>query len=156
MDETQDIALHHQYIAEIFSELVEEGLLVSAYSTAPEKLDTAEIPAQYTLTGSANETNEFGEREEYVVRVYRVQVSVIPTGQANPTEREQLGRELLERCRKQLKRFTQLNDCPRVYEHRVLGDSGIVILPEFGMKYVGFEIRLEVTYSELIDFADNN
>src|SRR5688572_23188807 len=121
MDETQDIALHHQYIAGIFDELKSEGILKSTYSTAPEKLDTAEIPAQYTLTGSANETDEFGENEEYIVRIYRVQVAVIPTGQANPTAREQLGRELLERCRKQLKRFTQLNGCPRVNEHRVLG-----------------------------------
>jgi len=38
---------------------------------------------------------------------------------------------------------------------KVLGDSGVVILPEFGYAFVGFEIRLQVEYDDLIEFADN-
>jgi len=95
-----DIALHHQAIAEICNALKVTNGLMKTFATAPEKLDTAELPAQYTLTGSGTDSNVFGETEEYVKRVYRVQVAVIPIGQATPTIRETKCRELLELVRK--------------------------------------------------------
>lgn len=153
----ENIELHQKHFAEIFDMLLDDNdvkLLKTTFSTAPEKLDTAEIPAQYTLTGSGNETNQFGESEEFITRIYRVQVAVLPTGQATPTARETLCRELLEKCRKHLKRYPLLNQCERVYRMRVLSDSGVVILPEFGQKYVGFEIRAEVQYADVINFAE--
>lgn len=153
----EDIELHQLHIAQIAQELVDANpqVLVTSFSTAPEKLDTGEIPALYSLTSSATRTNQFGEREEYLTRVYRVQVAVVPTGQATPTEREKLCRDLLEKVRKQFNRFPRLNDCNGVFTAKVIGDSGVVILPEFGMKFVGFEIRLQVTYVDVIDFAEN-
>lgn len=151
MDETQDIALHHTKIAGICSSV--QGMK-KTFSTAPVKLDTEELPAQYTLTGSANELTVFGENEEYVRRTYRVQVAVLPTGQANAEAREKACRELLEKTRKQLNRYPMLNNCDRVLKSKVVSDSGVVVLPEFGQAFVGFEVRLQVDYFEEIDFAE--
>lgn len=147
-----DIALHQQAIAGIF-----EGFtgLKKAFEIAPSKLDTAELPALYTLTGSGNDSNQYGESEEYTSRTYRIQIAVIPIGQATPEIRETLCRDLMENVRRELKRYPSLDGTEGVERARVIGDSGIVILPEFGMKFVGFEIRLQVTYSELIEFAEN-
>lgn len=152
-----DIELHQTAIAAICAEKklgVSLTGITSTFATAPEKLDTEELPAQYSLTSGGTESNEYGENEEYVKRVYRVQIAVLPIGQATPTARETLCRDLLEKTRMQLKRYPFLNDTERVARARVLGDSGVVILPEFGMAFVGFEIRVEVTYAELINFAE--
>lgn len=152
-----DIELHQAAIAEICAEVVDgESLigLTTTFSTAPEKLDSEELPAQYSLTSAGNESNEYGESEEYLKRVYRVQVAVLPIGQATPTLRETLCRDLIERTRRQLKRYPFLKNTAGVARARVLGDSGVVVLPEFGMAFVGFEIRIEVTYAEIVNFAE--
>lgn len=156
-----DIANHHRAIAEIGTEIIGANKLTTAFATAPEKLDTAELPALYTLTGAAtNDESTFGENEERITRMYRVQVAVIPTGQATPTIRETTCRELLELVSKQLSKHPFLKNTASstsnlgVEEAQVVGDSGIVILPEFGMNFVGFEIRLKVTYVQEREFAD--
>ena len=143
----EDIELHQKHIAQIFSLLTD---VKKTFDTAPEKLDTAELPAQFTFTGTADSTDEFGESEDYVARIYRIQFAVIPTGQATPTRREQLCRDLLEKARKHLKKYPSLKQCDRVFKAEVIGDSGVVVLPEFGMAFVGFEIRLRVTYADVI------
>jgi len=105
---TDAVGLHHAGIAKIGQDLVTAGKLTKSFSTAPEKLDTAELPALYTLTGSAVDNEDYGEREENTVRTYRIQVPVIPTGQATPTIRETQCRTLLEVVRKELKKHPQL------------------------------------------------
>lgn len=156
-----DIANHHAAIAEIGNEIVGPNQLTKTFATAPEKLDSVELPALYTLTGSAtNDEQMLGEKEERITRMYRVQVAVVPIGLATPTLRETKCRELLELVSKQLSKHPFLKNTADstsnlgVEEARVVGDSGIVILPEFGQKYVGFEIRLSVIYIQERAFAD--
>lgn len=146
---SDDITKHQEAIALICREVTE---IKKAFSTAPEKLDTAELPAAYSLTSSATDSETtYGEKESDVKRVYRIQVAVLPIGQATPTLRETKCRSLLDKVRKQFKKHPLLKNVEFVQNATVLGDSGVVILPEFGMMFVGFEIRLQVEYTEIVD-----
>lgn len=126
----------------------------SVFALAPAKLDSAELPAVYSLTGSATyDESELGEKWEVVTRLYRVQVAVVPIGLANPEIRESKCQPLLELVTHHLSGFPTLNNTAHVKKARVLSDSGIVVLPEFAAKYVGFEIRLQVQYHQLRAFG---
>ncbi len=126
----------------------------SVFDLAPENLDTAQLPAAYSLLGSATyDEAEDGEKWDTVTRVYRVQVPVLPTGQATPNLRESLCQPLLESVVNKLSGYPTLGNTAWVEKSKIISDSGIVVLPEFGAKFVGFEIRLQVKYNILRTFA---
>ena len=128
----------------------------NVFALVPANLDTAQLPALYSLTGSAtyNEST-MGEWFEEVTRIYRIQVPVVPIGQANPETRESLCRPLIEKTAYTFNQYPTLGNCQGVRANgvRVLSDSGIVVLPEWGAKFVGFEIRLQVVYDVPREFA---
>jgi hypothetical protein len=142
------IILHREKIQEI-GRTIEDFADENVFALAPAKLDTAELPALYSLTGSAqyNESAR-GETWEEVTRLYRIQVPVVPTGQATPELRESLCQPLIEKVVYTFNEYPTLNNCANVRANgvSVLSDSGIVVLPEWGAKYVGFEVRLQVIY----------
>lgn len=128
----------------------------SVFNLAPENLDTAQLPAAYSLLGSATyNESEDGESSDVITRLYRIQVPVLPIGQATPQIRESLCQPLLEKVTAKLRGYPTLGNVPNVNAMgaRVLSDSGIVVLPEFGAKFVGFEVRLQVIYNDLRVFA---
>lgn len=139
-------------IGEIGEELTE---IKSSYGLAPKKLDTAELPALYPLTGSAEYSESLlGEHYLAETRTYRIQVAVLPIGQADANERESLCRPLLELVRNKFGSHPSLKNTERVQEANVVSDSGVVILPEWGASFVGFEVRLRVLSHILRMFAE--
>lgn len=118
--------------------------IVAAFNPPPVSLNTADLPALYTFTGNARHSDELGPNKVVVMRVYRVQVAVIPIGQGDPNTRELLCQPLLDQVIEQYRKYPHLDKTARVRASRIVSDSGIVLLPEWGGKYIGFEIRLEV------------
>jgi len=113
--------------------------MVSAGDPPPEKLDSAEMPALYVFTGPATyDTATYGFHRE--TRQYRVRVAVAPEGQATPPVIEARVRTLLPLVSAAFIAAPTLNRT--VLQATVLGDSGVILLPEYGA--VGFELRLEV------------
>jgi hypothetical protein len=111
----------------------------------PPTWDTAALPGHYILTGGADDTpmgDDGGVVEES--RIVRVQVPVVPLGQATPYERETRSRALLDALKQQYRIMCRSARITGVRSMRVLGDSGVVVLPEYDGQYIGFEIRLEV------------
>ncbi len=113
--------------------------IISAGDPPPEKLDSAEMPAVYVFTGSAAyDTARYSVTEE--TRQYRVRVAIAPDGAATPPYLEKRVRTLIPLMRTAFVNAPTLNRV--VLQCSVLGDSGVIQLPEYGA--VGFEVRLEV------------
>jgi hypothetical protein len=106
------------------------------------KLDTAQLPAAWTLTGAANDTwdADFGNE----ARQYQVQVAVLPVGQSTVEEREKHVRPWIAAVRDALAGRPTLNGTAGVRKLGVLGDSGIILLPEYGGIFIGFVLRVQV------------
>ena len=113
--------------------------IVAADDPPQEKLDSAQMPALYVLTGAA-EYNTDDRGITRTTRRYRVRVAVAPTGQATPPLLESRVRTLIPLLRAAYVANPTLNRT--VLTSYALGDSGITILPEYGA--VGFEMQLEV------------
>ncbi|MFA5836176.1 MAG: hypothetical protein WC837_04385 [Bellilinea sp.] len=118
--------------------------IVTAFDPPPVSIETAHLPALYAFLGSASHSEDYGPNRILTTRTYRVQVAVIPTGQGNPNTRESLVRPLLQTTIETYRKFPRLYKTAYVRDAHVASDSGIVILPEWGGKYIGFEIRLTV------------
>lgn len=114
-------------------------------------LETAHLPALYTLTGNATHTGELGEMDAYTSRRFNIQVAVIPTGQGDPNTREAQCRPLLEQTLKHYRAYALTARIDWVSEIKIVSDSGIVILPEYGGKFIGFQISLDVKYNQPIE-----
>jgi hypothetical protein len=105
---------------------------------------TAELPALWVFTGgTSDDYASLGNNMVYVPRQFRVQVAVTPTGQGDPNTRESLCRPLLMAVRAAFAHHSGLS-VNWVQDMRLLGDSGIVVLPEYGGAFIGFELRLTV------------
>lgn len=111
----------------------------------PAKIDTAEMPAVYVFTGPAtDDLAGGGEDTDRETRVYAVQCAVLPNGQGTARERETRCRPLLVALKDALRARPHLGT-NYVERSSVLGDSGIVVLPDYDGANIGFEIRLSVT-----------
>lgn len=117
--------------------------ITTAWSTPPAGLETAELPALYAFTG-AMAPDEEDSSSVTETRTFRVQVAVLPTGQGDPNTREALCRPLLEAVNAAFREHFGLGGVAGVQVVRVVSDSGIVLLPEWGGKFIGFEVRLAV------------
>lgn len=111
----------------------------------------ANLPLLYVLSGRATHSDD--EQIVQVARVFRVQVAVLPAVQGDPNTREKLCRPLLDLVAEKYRSYYRLASVSFVERIRVLSDSGIVILPEYGYKYMGFEVPVEVTYFAPRSFA---
>lgn len=140
-----------------------DGLAVTSGSTAytlrasdppPDKLDTAQLPAAWVFTGPA--VDEWsGHTLGQVTRQYAVQVAVLPVGQSTPGQREQRTRPFVEAVRARLAANPQLGGgVPWLLRASITGDSGLVLLPEFGGNYIGFELRLETLEAVRVILSD--
>ena len=140
-----------------------DGLAVTSGSTAytlrasdppPAKVDTAQLPAAWVFTGQS--TDDWGAHEiGLVTRQYAVQVALLPVGQSTPEEREKRCRPFIEAVRAQLAAHPSLGgQVPWLERARVTGDSGIILLPEYGGVYIGFEMRLEALEAVHVTLID--
>lgn len=109
----------------------------------PPDLDTASLPCLYTFTGPAT-YQEFADDFITETRLYRIQVAVLTQGEASPKLREERTRPILIATRNLYFSYPQLDSVTSVQSATPLGDSGVVLLPEWGQKFIGFELRLQV------------
>lgn len=122
-----------------------EGI-ATAKDPPPEAMETAILPCVYTLTGEAEDFPPDSPEDVYwETRTYRVQCAVLPRNQATPQTRELRIRPLIRLLKSALVSRPSLGNVRYVTRARVRGDSGPAILPEWDGKYLGFEIRIEVT-----------
>ena len=140
-------------IEAIFAKIQEIGATVSGIREAidppPANLNSDQLPALYAFTGQASyNESALGPRMVEVTREIRVQVAVVPTGQGDPNTREKDIRPLIDATVAAFQQHPALKKLVRVRKASVLSDSGIVLLPEWGMKYIGFELRLRVETTE--------
>lgn len=117
--------------------------IAAAEDPPPATIDTAKMPLLYTFTGPARYTEGM---DDFVIeqRDYRIQVAVLPLGEASPYLREARVRPILVATRDLYFSYPTLDQVARVQAATPQGDSGVVILPEWGQKYIGFELRLQV------------
>jgi hypothetical protein len=121
-----------------------ERYTVHAFNPPPVKLDTAELPGAYAFTGAATDDEvSAGSDDIRETRAFALQVAVMPTGQGTPQEREKRCRPILLAVKNLLREYPHLG-VAGVERMRVVGDSGITVLPEFEGAFIGFEIRLQV------------
>lgn len=102
------------------------------------------LPLLYVLSGPA--LHDDAEQIVEITRTFRVQVAVIPTGLGDPNAREKACRPLLDAVTEKYRSYYRLASVDFVERVRVVRDSGIVVLPEYGYKYIGFEVQVEVIY----------
>jgi hypothetical protein len=119
----------------------------TAFALAPTNIDSSQLPALYSFTSSSTiDTETLGDGVPLVRRTMRVQVAVIPIAEGDPTQREAKCRPLIDEAIDQFLAYPQLGGVAGVQLAEPVSDSGIVVLPEWGSKFIGFEIRLEVNY----------
>lgn len=121
----------------------------------PPKIDSAQLPFVYCLTrdGEYNWTQGgtfIGEE----IREFAIQVAVLPTSLGSPDEREPRCRVLIDAVRDVLAGYPSLGGTAGVIDTTVMGATGPAILPEFGGKFIGFEMRLSVRMVFKRSFAD--
>ena len=126
------------------------------FDPPPANLTTADLPAVFVWTGAgSHDENVMGENFVNTTRLFYFQVAVIPLGQGDPNTRETLIRPLLEAALATLRKYPKLKGLEWIERMTVNTDSGVIILPEYGGKFIGFEIQLGVKYIAPRSFAAN-
>lgn len=146
--------------AAVIDTLVSLSELTLATDPPPANIETAQLPCAWCFTGEAVyeealEGESSTHKMLYVDRTYRVQVAVLPLNQATPETRETRVRPVLIAVRDRLISYSpSLGGTAGVLEARVQGDSGVAVLPEYGGKYLGFEVRIGVRSILAIEYAE--
>jgi hypothetical protein len=139
-------------IEEVCASITSIGAAVEGITTAidppPVNLNSANLPAQVIFTGQAQRDDSAGPNLFVVTRMYRVQVAAIPTGQGNPNARETVVRPLLQAHVAAFETHPTLGKLAGVRSAKVVYDSGVILLMEYGQKYIGYEIGLQVVTVE--------
>lgn len=142
-------------ITEICAKLAEIGAGITGinqngvFDPPPAELLTAHLPAHFTWVGAgAHSESSLGEMFVETTRRFYVQVAVLPLGQGNPNNREKLVRPLLQAALAQHRKYLTLSTLDWVEKSEIRSDSGVIILPEYGGKFIGFEIPIDITYIE--------
>jgi hypothetical protein len=132
-----------------------EHYTLKGFNPPPPKIDTAELPAVYAVTGSATDDEDSaGDDQVRETRTYAVRVPVMPEGQGTAQEREKRCRPILQAVKAKLRQYPHLG-VAGVERARVIGDSGITLLPDWDGAFIGFEVRLQVVELIARTFAAN-
>lgn len=130
-----------QRIAELGGRI--EG--ITTYRDPPPSNVTSDLlPLLYVLTGPSTDEDQDNPDYVYETRLYRVRVAVLTLDEATPEVRELRGRPLLDSLKRYYRSLPGLDHFNWVERARVLGDSGIILLPDYSEEFIGFEIQLEV------------
>lgn len=114
----------------------------------PPAIVSANLPLSIVFTGesSSDDGNEYGDDLTLISRVFLLQIFALSIMSGTPSNRESVVRPIIDAARSLFDGYPTLDDLPFVVRSKVLGDSGPAILPEYGGKFIGTEIRLQVTY----------
>jgi hypothetical protein len=116
----------------------------------PPKIDRAELPCLYALTGSAqDDADQEGDDAAVELRTYRLQLAVLFKDTANAYTRETFVPPWIDEIKRIFRgrpglRVTVNESTLGVMNTRVMGDSGPVILPEYDGQFIGAEIVVQV------------
>jgi hypothetical protein len=118
-------------------------------------IDTANMPYLAVFMGRSSD-DEVSGGDDFTIetRVYRIVVVVMPIGQGETAEAEDKSRDLIHAVKEHYRARHSLEDLAGVQNTRVLGDSGVIVLPEYSGKYFGFEVLLEVSLYVPKTFVD--
>lgn len=142
-------------IVSIFDANLSEAGLTKAVDPPPPVINSAWLPLAYVLTGEGTYDLVTGGSDRIVEpRIYRVRVAVLGIANDTPSERETKGRPVLQGCKNVLSRYPSLLLTQWVQKMELVRDSGIVILPDWGNKWIGFEIQIAVTQNYRRCYAD--
>lgn len=128
--------------------------ITSAKDPGTPKLDTAQLPALYVLTGPA--THEWYGDYGIETRQYRIQVAVVPYDQGMSGQQEARCRPVLTAVRNAFASRPALDGTVGVQESLVMQDSGIIMLSSYDQAFWGFEMRLQVKEVMERTYADGN
>lgn len=119
---------------------------MQGFAIQPPKMDTATVPALYPLTGPA--TNDWvsgGSDSDVETRQFQLHVPVLAKGLGVPGEPEQRCRPIIAAVRDTFASYPSLNGCDGVKQATVMGDSGVILLPDYEGTWMGFITRLQVS-----------
>ena len=124
------------------------GTITAASDPPPEQLDTNSLPHAWVFCGEAEyDFSILGEPDQWLeIRTYRLQVAVLTLAMATPETREARIRAVLHPVALAMIQTDEFDHTDHVFDYSFLGDSGPAILPEYEGKFLGFEIRFQVTY----------
>lgn len=126
------------------------------FDPPPAGLQTADLPAMFVWTGTATHSEgSMGESFVETTRRFYLQIAVIPVGQGDPNTRETLIRPLIDATLTVLRQHPKIKSLDWVEKMTVGSDSGVIILPEYGGKFIGFEIPIDVSYFAIRTYASN-
>ena len=128
--------------------------IADADDPPPASIDSMQLPFLYVLTRDGDfNWNLAGTYMGQETRQYAVQVAVIGTSHGFPKDREELCRPLITKLVRQYMANPHLG-VDGVQEVIVRRATGPVILPEYGGKFIGFELTVEVQMTFARDFAN--
>lgn len=117
------------------------------YDPGPPNLVSDDLVCTWVYTDPAQYLDfDDDENQIQTVRLFRIQTACLTIAQGDPYSRESTVRPLIDTMVRKFQGYSTLNNLPYVRSHRVVSDSGVVILPEYGGQFIGFEVRLSVEY----------
>jgi hypothetical protein len=142
-------------VVSIFDANLVEAGLTKAVDPPPPAIQSAWLPLAYVLTGEGIYDFVTGGSYRLVeTRIYKVRVAVLATAHDTPSERETKARPVLQGCKNVLSRYPSLLLTQWVQKMELVRDSGITILPDWGGKWIGFELQISVVQNYRRCIAD--
>ena len=117
--------------------------------------DTAHLPTLYVLLGQAVNGRELGSGLTLETRQLRIQVPVSFVTASTPQQIETESRALIPALKTAFLARPNLGGLDGIQDVMVLGDSGTIILPEYGGQFIGFEIRIQFEYISSFAYVDS-
>lgn len=125
----------------------------TAFAYPPVKLDSAQLPSLYVIPGPAVYRN-WTETKIVIQRDYNLRV---PVGTVTSSTPEARIREIDPIITDVLVHFSGLSHMGQtdIFEMRVLNDTGIRVLSDYGAKFIGFVITIQIEQMKGLNYASN-
>ena len=124
-----------------------------AVDPPPPAINSDTLPLLYVRTGPADYERREGEERYIERRTYQVRVAVLAAAHASPSDRETKCRTVLDDVKHTFMKYPQLGLTTGVIRADVVGDSGIITLPDYSGLWDGFEVRLSVSEVRVRTYA---
>lgn len=127
--------------------------ITSSVDSPPPAILSAKLPILYVLTGEATDSVAEGTLL-YEVRIFIVRVAVVSVGLASPDGRETRSRPILAAVKNEFRGRPNLGGTRGILDSKVVGDSGIRVNPDYDESFIGFDVFLNVTSVEEVEYKE--